>query len=54
MTLTPKRLVEVKGMARYMDAEGYDLTVCGVKIFFVKLWILGCTFMGTAFFIDIV
>lgn len=51
MTLTPKRLVEVKGMARYMDDEGYDLTegVCGVKIFFVKLWILGCTFMGTAF-----
>ena len=27
---------------------------CGVKIFFVKLWILGCTFIGTAFFIDIV
>ena len=32
MTLTPKRLVEVKGMARYMDDEGYDLTevVCEV------------------------
>jgi hypothetical protein len=56
MTLTLKRLVEVKGIARYMDDEGYDLTegVCGGKIFFVKLWILGCTFMGTAFFIDIV
>lgn len=44
MTLTLKRLVEVKGMARYMRKLGLLLAeVCEEKYTLIKLWTLGCT-----------